>query len=416
MRDALVGLLDKVDIAIAESTDVLAVSDLEDVSRVAANVRVRLSYPETTMVVALAGGTGSGKSSILNAIAGDEMALTGGIRPMTIAPLALVPVAVGEDLNGYLDFLEISERIAYDGHPWLCLIDLPDNDSVDVEHRHRVASLLPLVDMVIWVTDPEKYRDGTLHLGSITPLVDYQRQFVFVLNQIDRIDQVDFLGVAGDFAEGLREDGVVEPRIIATAAQPVAGPPIGIDELIRYLEEGRTPSGMVHGKLLTDLAGAASRLVAATSGASGVEFERRWKTELEKAVGLVASGDVADAAHELAGFVSGLADLVQGATSDGIAEIAEDVPSRVLGSVAAGVTPTSAEDRSRGPWRAIARRVMPAGTDPETTQTPADQRLSSSLDREIGDPIRELLAARGRAHAAIADLSLAISDLKDKAT
>ena len=413
MRDALVGLLDKVDIAVAESADVLAASDLEEVTRIASNVRVRLSYPETTMVVALAGGTGSGKSSILNAIAGDEVALTGGIRPMTTSPLALVPVAVGGDLNGYLDFLGISERVVYDGYPWLCLIDLPDNDSVDVEHRHRVASLLPLVDMVIWVTDPEKYRDGTLHLGSIAPLVDYQKQFVFVLNQIDRIDQVDFLGVAGDFAEGLREDGVVEPRIIATAAQPVAGPPIGIDELVRYLKEGRTASGMVHSKLLTDLAGAASRLVARTSGASGVEFERRWETELEKAVALVGAGDVADAAHELAGFVSGLADLFPGATSDGIAEIAEDVPSRVLGSVAAGVAPNSPKDRSGGSWRSMARRLKPTATASETS---SGQSLSSALDREIGDPIRDLLAARGRAHAAITDLSLAVSDLKDKAT
>ena len=88
------------------------------------------------------------------AIAGEEVALTGGIRPMTSEPLALVPADGAEALDGFLDELGISDRVEHDGPSWLCLIDLPDNDSVELDHRHRVDVLLPRVDMVAWVTDP----------------------------------------------------------------------------------------------------------------------------------------------------------------------------------------------------------------------------------------------------------------------
>ena len=93
MHDALVGLLDKVDMAVAESMGVLHRHDVDVVARLARDIRVRLSYPESVVVVAFAGGTGSGKSSLFNAVAGEEVALSGGIpvrpRPCErVAPAA----------------------------------------------------------------------------------------------------------------------------------------------------------------------------------------------------------------------------------------------------------------------------------------------------------------------------------------
>ncbi len=67
------------------------------------------------------------------------------------------------------------------------ILDLPDLDSVTREHRLRVEALLPRVDAVIWVTDPEKYRDAVLHddfLRRWLPRLD--RQLV-VLNKADRL-------------------------------------------------------------------------------------------------------------------------------------------------------------------------------------------------------------------------------------
>jgi hypothetical protein len=412
MRDALVGLLDKVDIAVAESRGVLAAADIAVVAQVASDTRLRLVYPDSTVVAALAGGTGSGKSSLLNAIAGDEVALTGGIRPMTVAPLALVPRSQRAGLDGYLDVLGIEERVDHDGPQWLCLIDLPDNDSVEVEHRHQVATLIPRVDMIIWVTDPEKYRDATLHQGSIAPLSDYQDQFVFALNQVDRIDEQDIHLVLSDFAEALGEDGIRDPFVITTAAQPVAGPPIGVHRLLQQVERGRSQRETVHRKLLTDLANAASLLVASSSGAHGVDFERRWAEELETAAGLGLAGEVTDAAQGLAWFVARLAEEVDGETTDRLREVSEDVPTRFIECLAEVGTPAGSHDEQRWFWRSRVRRREPAVVDdPE-----AARALQSALDLAIGNPIRDLLAARGRAHAAIADLALAVGHLERRST
>ncbi len=413
MRDALVGLLDKVDIAVAESRDVLASSDLAPVARLAGDIRLRLSYPESIVVVALAGGTGSGKSSLFNALAGEEVALTGGIRPMTVRPLAMIPAEAGERLSGYLDALGISERIHHDGPSWLCLMDLPDTDSVEMDHRHQVDTLLPRVDIVIWVTDPEKYRDAALHQAHISPLAAYQGQFLFVLNQIDRIDSADAAAVVEDLAEALREDGILEPDVITTSAQPMAGPPIGVDRLLQRLALGRDLRKTVHRKLLTDLAAAASQLVASSSGAHGAEFEKRWGKEVEKAVSLASEGRVADGGHGLAGFVAGLADEVGGATGDRLHDIADDMPSRFLECAADATAP--AEDQGQRPstWRDLLRKR--SGT-PDADATAGYERLEPEVNRVIGDPIRDLLARRGLAHAAIADLALAVGSLERKTT
>ena len=45
----------------------------------------------------------------------------------------------------------------------LLVLDLPDLDSIEPSHAERVDQLLPRVDAVLWVTDPEKYQDAVLH-------------------------------------------------------------------------------------------------------------------------------------------------------------------------------------------------------------------------------------------------------------
>jgi GTP-binding protein EngB required for normal cell division len=413
MHDALVGLLDKVDIAVAESRDVLASSDLAPVARLAEDTRLRLSYPESIVVVALAGGTGSGKSSLFNVLAGEEVALTGGVRPMTVEPLAVIPAGDGESLSGYLDALAIPDRINHDGPSWLCLIDLPDTDSVEIDHRHQVDALLPRVDIVIWVTDPEKYRDAALHQAHISLLAAYQDQFLFVLNQMDRIDPADAAAVVEDLVQALREDGILEPEVITTSAQPMAGPPIGVDRLLQRLALGRDLRKTVHKKLLTDLAAAAAQLVASSSGAHGVEFEKRWGKEVETAVSLVMDGRIADGGHGLAGFVTRLADEVGGGTGDRLHEIADGVPTRFLACAIAATTPAQEEGQRPSTWRDL---LLRRGSPPDTDATTGYERLEPEVDRVIGDPIRDLLARRGLAHAAIADLALAVGSLERRTT
>ncbi len=402
MHDALVGLLDKADAAVAHSAGVLDSEIVESLARRAGDTRARLSYPASIVVAALAGGTGSGKSSLLNAVAGEDVALTAAIRPMTSTPLALVPEGAESVLTGYLDDLGIPDRILHHGPQWLCLIDLPDNDSVEVSHRHTVDALLPRVDVVAWVTDPEKYRDASLHHGYLEPLARYQDQFLFVLNQIDRLDQGDVDVVAGDLRQALAQDGISTPEIVLIAADPVAGPPVGIEDFVDSLDAALDRRRVVERKALADLAGVASEMIRSSSDARAVDFEGTWVAQVSSAVALAREGKAAGGAHDLAEYVSRLAIEMGGETESRLLDLAVTTHNTFLRCVESDVPAPQ-----RRSWLRLGRRGEAEPLDVEY--------LTSAVDTEIGDPIRELLVQRGRAHAAITDLALALEGIEGKA-
>src|SRR6185437_8432607 len=123
-------------------------------------------------VVALAGATGSGKSSLFNEIAGIELAAVGVRRPTTLETEACIWGTQGtSDLMDWLHLPSrhrITRESALDAgretdlQP-LVLLDLPDFDSTSLGHRDEVERLLALIDVFVWVTDPQKYADSALH-------------------------------------------------------------------------------------------------------------------------------------------------------------------------------------------------------------------------------------------------------------
>jgi hypothetical protein len=402
MHDALVALLDKADAAVAHSAGVLDPGVVADLAARAGDTRARLSYPESVVVAALAGGTGSGKSSLLNAVAGEDVSLTGAIRPMTSQPLALVPEAAAGEMSGYLDQLEIIDRVPHRGPAWLCLIDLPDNDSVEISHRHTVDALLPRVDVVAWVTDPEKYRDASLHHGYVRPLAGYRDQFLFVLNQIDRLAEDDLASVAADLRDALEQDGVSDAEIVLMAADPAAGPPVGVDVFIDSLDAALDRRRTVHRKALADLAVVAAEMVRSSSGARAVDFEGTWSDQVSSSVALAREGKTAGGAHDLAEYISRLASEMGGDTEKRLLDLAVDSHNDFLRCVENG---TPAPERRS--WLRMRRRGGEvASMDPDA--------LTAVVDTEIGDRVRELLVQRGRAHAAITDLALALGDVEGK--
>src|SRR5689334_16667947 len=133
----------------------------------------RLSLSGDHTVVALAGATGSGKSSLFNKIAGLPLSPVGVRRPTTGVAHSCTWGST-EPTKPLLDWLGVptgqrfSRESALDGDDeaalrGLVLLDLPDFDSVEEAHRLEVDRLLDLVDLMVWVLDPQKYADKVVH-------------------------------------------------------------------------------------------------------------------------------------------------------------------------------------------------------------------------------------------------------------
>lgn len=396
MRDRLLALLETADLAIASCAGVLIEDELASVKISIGALRTRLSYPDDILVVAFAGGTGSGKSSLLNAMAGNELVDVGGVRPTTSHPEAAIPRQADGALDGYLDFLGVAGRHTHTGGA-ICLIDLPDTDSVHIDHRHRVDALLPLVDVVVWVIDPEKYRDARLHVEYLRPLAAYASQFVFVLNQSDRLTEGQLMPVMADLSRALVEDGLEDVVVIATAASPRVGPPLGITELMDALEAKRDDRDSLYMKLLIDLEHTVDELASRLGDA--VEYDVRAPAVADAAVVTLVDGDAPAATDALISFIDGLADEVGGVTAASLRRVADGVPQHVA-RISANAR-TDKPRRRRWLWR----------------EDPAGDAiwLRAQIDEAVLRPARALLAKRALAIAAVAELAIAAEDLRSTA-
>jgi GTP-binding protein EngB required for normal cell division len=189
----------------------------------------RLALSQDHTVVALAGSTGSGKSSLFNALARLKLSPVGVRRPTTGVAHACVWGPL-EPANRLLDWVGVLPRqrfireSALDGDDELALrglvlLDLPDFDSVERGHRLEVDRLLGLVDQVVWVVDPQKYGDRILHNAYLRQFRAHGDITIVVLNQADRLSTADTEVVLADLKRLLEEDGLVEAPVLATSAK-----------------------------------------------------------------------------------------------------------------------------------------------------------------------------------------------------
>lgn len=375
MREVWAGLLEKADLAVAACAGVVGEELVQRAGDRIGDARLRLSYPEEITVAALVGGTGSGKSSLLNAVMGAEIVDTGGIRPTTSAPVAVVPRAAEETLDGYLQRLGVSEVRHVGPHDWLCLIDMPDTDSIEVGHRLEVDRLLPVLDAVAWVIDPEKYRDATLHREHLAPLAAHSSRFVFVLNQVDRLDEKTTDEVVADLLRALSEDGISDPALVVTSADPPAGPPQGIDDFLDALTKRAGTPETVYRKIGSDLDEMVGTLLNATGG-TGLDFEARAERAVALAMDSISKGEESAAVLGLTAFLDEIASESGEALAAQIEAMAIRVPIEV--------------------------RRAAEGTGPSLADT-------------VISPARFLLQRRARANAALADLALALQSVETRA-
>ena len=88
-----------------------------------------------------------GKSTLLNALAGEEISTASARRPTTSEPVAWIPIGKRGELAELLAWLGV-DRVRE--HPAgdlgnVAILDLPDVDSIAAEHRAKVDAVLPRV-------------------------------------------------------------------------------------------------------------------------------------------------------------------------------------------------------------------------------------------------------------------------------
>ncbi|MDO4899044.1 GTPase [Actinomyces sp.] len=210
-------------------------------------VAERLALGVDHTVVALFGGTGSGKSSLFNALTSLQFADVGARRPTTALASAC---SWGDDAAALLDFLEVVDdrRIRreslldatdQDAFAGLVLLDVPDYDSVSTEHALQVNRLVPLADILVWVVDPQKYADAVLHEGYLRKLGARQEDMLVLVNQVDTLPAGGIDTLLADVRSLLAADGLQDVQVLPVSA--VRGDNLGaVREL--FLERVRRES------------------------------------------------------------------------------------------------------------------------------------------------------------------------------
>ncbi|MGR9107420.1 MAG: GTPase [Gammaproteobacteria bacterium] len=169
------------------------------------------------LVAAFFGGTGVGKSTLLNRLAGHEIARTGVVRP-TSREVSLY-LHRDLDLNQLPENFPV-EKVRIDRHEnpdqtnvlWM---DMPDIDSTESSNRKIVLEWLPHIDILVYVVSPERYRDEK---GWRLLLSEGSRHaWVFVMNQFDRGDPSQLQS----FHQQLVTAGFQDPILLATDCSPV---------------------------------------------------------------------------------------------------------------------------------------------------------------------------------------------------
>jgi GTPase Era involved in 16S rRNA processing len=246
---------------------------VDEVSAVAERAlgRIRLSADHT--VVAIAGATGSGKSSTFNALSGLELAAVGVRRPTTSWASACVWGADGA--AELLEWLGIPPRHQVTRDSMLdagredrelsgtVLLDLPDHDSTEVAHHLEVDRLVDLADLLVWVLDPQKYADAAIHDRYLAPLRTHQDVMLVVLNHIDTVPADRRDAMLADVRRLLDADGLDRVPVLPISAREG----IGVDELRATIARRVADKRSTTARTENDVRAAAERLSAASGTA-----------------------------------------------------------------------------------------------------------------------------------------------------
>jgi GTP-binding protein EngB required for normal cell division len=262
---------------------------VDDAAAVAARASGRLRLSAEHTVVAIAGATGSGKSSTFNRLTGLDLSAVGVRRPTT--SWATACVWGREGAAELLEWLGIPSRHqvtrdslldsareddALDG---VVLLDLPDHDSTEVSHHLEVDRLVQLADLLVWVLDPQKYADAALHDRYLAQLTGHQQVMLVVLNHLDSVPEGERESMLADVRRILDAEGLTEVPVMGMSAKLGHG----VTELRAEIARRVDAKKATRARLEADVRAAAAKLEAASGTAKARPLDKARVAALEDA-------------------------------------------------------------------------------------------------------------------------------------
>ncbi|WP_298591925.1 GTPase [uncultured Rothia sp.] len=282
-------------------------------------------------VIGFFGATGSGKSTLFNAIAGQNIALSAPTRPTTSTVQAAIWEAEGSE--ELLDWLGIDKRVypqtqalAAEGEAvggatgggeaaggavapnavtepapglfnrirravggrgemrtrtgGLILLDMPDFDSVTTTNRDLAARMMRYVDVLVWVVDPQKYADAVIHRDFMVPLATSGAQALCVLNQADKLAPAEVPAVLASLTRLLQAEGT-EAHLLAAPLAVSARTGEGVEVLRDLLAQVAAAKSLSLQRTDAQLRATASQL-RAYAGGEGTVLAGAYALEAEQ--------------------------------------------------------------------------------------------------------------------------------------
>jgi len=164
------------------------------------------------LVIGFFGGTGVGKSTLMNRFAGENVAHASAERPTSREITLYVHESVSvtklpDEFPVQRMRTQSHQNNQYRSVLW---IDMPDFDSVEQSNRELVELWMPHIDVIIYVVSPDRYRDD--HGWRLLLEHGTEHAWVFVINHWDRGDERQ----RDDFRTMLNSAGLDNPHLFVT--------------------------------------------------------------------------------------------------------------------------------------------------------------------------------------------------------